>query len=68
MKIYRNSHLGGCSKENLYWISEIFEDISEYFNSDKFIDCIEKLAVKYPELDLEYDIKFAKEIRKKSIL
>ena len=53
-----------CSKENIDWISEIFEDISETFKSLKFIQCIEHLKDKYPELDLEQDILFAKEAMK----
>ena len=48
--------------ENINWISEIFEDISEQLQSDRFIECIEQLSIKFPELDLEQDILYAKEV------
>lgn len=54
-------YLNSCCKENIDWISEIFEDISEQLQSSKFIECIEQLAIKYPDLDLEQDILYAKE-------
>ena len=54
------AYLKNCSKENVKWISEIFEDISLALQSTKFIDCIEELSEKYPDLDLYYDILFAK--------
>lgn len=54
------AYLNSCCKENIYWISEIFEDISEQLRSSGFIECIEQLAIKYPDLDLEYDILYAK--------
>lgn len=57
-------YLNGCCKENIDWISEIFEDISEQLQSSRFIECIEKLAVKYPDLNLEQDILYAKEALK----
>jgi len=55
-------YLNCCCKENIYWISEVFEDISEQLQSSRFIECIEKLAIKYPDLDLEQDILYAKEV------
>lgn len=55
------AYLNCCCKENINWISEIFEDISRQLQSAKFIECIEKLANKYPDLNLEQDIKFARE-------
>lgn len=59
------AYLNGCCKENIDWISEIFEDISEQLQSSRFIECIEKLVVKYPDLNLEQDILYAKEALKK---
>lgn len=58
------AYLNSCSIDNVKWISEIFEDISEQLQSDKFIDCIEQLNIKFPELDLELDIAYAKEVLK----
>ncbi|MEE1306021.1 MAG: hypothetical protein U0K68_12900 [Agathobacter sp.] len=56
------AYLNNCNKENINWISEIFEDISEQLQSDRFIECIEQLSIKFPELDLEQDILYAKEV------
>jgi len=55
-------YLNNCEMENINWISEIFEDISEQLQSDRFIECIDKLSIKFPELDLEQDILYAKEV------
>lgn len=54
-------YLERCSQEELYWISEVFDDISAQLQSLRFIECIEKLPGKYPELDLEQDIGWAKQ-------
>jgi len=56
------AYLNSCCKENIDWISEVFEDISEQLHSSGFIECIEQLAMKYPDLDLEQDILYAKEV------
>ena len=53
------AYLNSCCKD---WISEIFEDISEQLQSSRFIECIEQLAIKYPDLNLEQDILYAKEV------
>lgn len=59
------AYLSCCSKEDINWISEVFEDISEQLQSSKFIECIEELADKYPDLNLEQDIKFARKALEK---
>lgn len=53
-------YLENCEGEELEWISEIFEDISEQLQSKKFIDTLELLEKKYPELDLKMNVEFAK--------
>ncbi len=58
------AYLNSCCKENIDWISEVFEDISEQLQSFNFIECIEQLAIKYPDLDLEKDILYAKAVLK----
>lgn len=55
-------YLNNCNMENINWISEIFEDISEQLQSDRFIECIYQLSIKFPELDLEQDILYAKKV------
>jgi hypothetical protein len=45
--------------ENLYWISEAFEDISKKLQSWEFIDYLEQLQNRYPEVNMKVDIEFA---------
>lgn len=35
--------LNKCTADEIYWISEVFEDISLVFNSKEFINCLEEL-------------------------
>lgn len=58
------AYFNSCSKEKIFWLSEVFEDISEKLQSIQFIECIEKIEIKYPDLELELDIAFAKEALK----
>lgn len=51
--------LNNCNKEYLVWIGEVFEDISEHLQSIHFLQCLENLNVKYPELCLGIDIMYA---------
>lgn len=57
-------YLNNCSESQIEWISEVFEDISENLQSEEFIDTLEKLQKKFPNLDLEIDISYAKEALK----
>ncbi|HDR6311937.1 TPA: hypothetical protein QCU60_003891 [Bacillus cereus] len=52
-------YLENCSKEDLYWISEVFEDIAESVQSKEFINCLRKLDEKFPELEMTKDIDIA---------
>lgn len=36
-------YLENCSKEDLYYISEVFEDITEIIQSKELINCLRKL-------------------------
>jgi hypothetical protein len=45
--------------EKLYWIAEVFEDISKKFQSWEFIDYLEQLQNRYPDVDMKVDIQFA---------
>jgi len=54
------NYLENCPKEQLEWICEVFEDISEQFKSEKFIISLELLDKKYPDLNLGVDIHYAK--------
>ncbi|WP_439021409.1 hypothetical protein [Bacillus thuringiensis] len=52
-------YLENCSKKDLYWISEVFEDIAESVQSKEFINCLRKLDKKFPELEMTKDIDIA---------
>ena len=52
------------SRDEVYWVSEVFEDISENLMSQEFINCIESLAKKYSDIDISDDIEFAKKLWK----
>ncbi|MCM2603441.1 hypothetical protein NDQ57_01820 [Rossellomorea marisflavi] len=52
-------YLETCSNEELYWISEVFEDIAEIIQSKKLIDCLRTLDEKYPKLEMTNDIDLA---------
>ncbi|GIP58306.1 hypothetical protein MKX50_01615 [Paenibacillus sp. FSL W8-0186] len=53
--------LDSCTEEEIYWLSEVFEDISYKVNSRAFIDCLKRLENKYPNIDLADDIKSAED-------
>lgn len=55
------NYLMGCSKDNVYWISEVFEDISERLQSKIFIECLRVLDQKFSDLNLTYHIDFAED-------
>lgn len=52
-------YLENCTQEELYYISETFEDISEKVQSQTFIECLQKLDKKFPELEMKKDIDLA---------
>ena len=51
--------LMNCSKDDVYLISEVFEDVSEELQSKNFIKCLRQLDKKYPELNLTSHIDLA---------
>ncbi|MBC2283528.1 hypothetical protein [Listeria booriae] len=53
------NYLEESTEKDLYYISEIFEDVSEQFQSEQFINCLRKLDKKFPELDMTQDIDIA---------
>jgi len=54
-------YLESCSEEDIYFISEVFEDISERLQSKEYILCLRKLDKKFPNLNLTKDIDLAEE-------
>lgn len=53
------TYLEECSEEDLYFISEIFEDVSECLKSREYIECLKKLDKKFPNLHMTNDIDLA---------
>lgn len=54
------SFLNMCSSEEFYWLSELFERLSEHFKSQDLVDCMENNA-KRTGIDCTIDIEYAKE-------
>lgn len=52
-------YLENCSEEDLFYISEIFEDVSERLKSKEYIICLRKLDKKFPQLNMSSDIDLA---------
>ena len=65
LEIFKNNltdsmeFLDSCFAEELYWISEIFDDLSEYFQSSELIECMERNAIR-TGVDCSVDIEYAK--------
>ena len=55
------NYLDICCADDLYFVSEIFEDISVKIQSNEFIKCLRRLDMKYPELEMTRDIDIAAE-------
>lgn len=53
------AYLESCSEEEIYFISEIFEDVSERLQSREYIDCLRRLDDKFPNLNMTKDIDIA---------
>ena len=51
--------LGGCDRDSIYWLSEVFDNVSECLQSWEFIDCIEQLQQKFPSVNMQVDIEYA---------
>ena len=54
-------YLKDCSSESFYWISELFEDLSEHFKSQELIECMEKNAIR-TGVNCSIDIEYAKKV------
>ncbi len=54
------NYLNTCSSDEFYWLSELFEDLSEYFKSQELIDCMEQNS-KRTGVDCSTNINYAKD-------
>lgn len=52
-------YLEDCNEDVLYWIREIFEDVSANLISQKFIDSLRRLNKQYLKLEITHDIDVA---------
>ncbi|MGJ7923233.1 hypothetical protein [Neobacillus sp. LXY-4] len=57
---YTIGFLTTCSKEELLTVSEVFEEIAYNLQSQQYIQCLEGLDKKYPELNLTSSVTVAK--------
>lgn len=55
------AYLENCSEGDIYFISEVFEDISERLQRKEYIECLRRLDKKFPNLDMTKDIDMAEE-------
>lgn len=49
-------YLEDCNEDVLYWIREIFEDVSANLISQKFIDSLRRLKKQFLKLEIMHDI------------
>lgn len=56
------AYLKSCSEEQLYYVSEVFEDVSEKLQSKEYIICLRKLDEKFPDLHMTEDIDIAEDM------
>ena len=57
--------LDSCNDENVINnISSVFDDISSNFQSEKFIECLKRLEIKFPNLVLHPMIEVAMNVLK----
>ncbi len=54
-----------ATEDEVYYLSEIFEDISGRLKSEKFITLLNELKVKFPETVKDDDIELARAAMKK---
>lgn len=56
-----------CSKEELFYISQVFEELSKYFKSQKLIQCVEQNLYRFNDLKLQSQIKMELEYMQKYV-
>ena len=50
-----------CTEEQILYFSEVFEDIAYKFQDVKFIECLERILKKYPNIPIGESVKTAKQ-------
>ena len=50
-------YLDTCSRQELFWASEILEELSEHFKSKKLIECVERNVMRFSDKELQDILK-----------
>ncbi|HDR7736241.1 TPA: hypothetical protein QCX99_003457 [Bacillus thuringiensis] len=53
------------SSKELYFLSELFEDVAYEFKTDSFIQFLKELHLRHPDAEMEEQIEEAEEVIKK---
>lgn len=57
-------YINSCSEKELYFVSQVFEELSKHFNSQKLIDCVENNVTRFQNKTLQDQIKMELEYMK----
>lgn len=50
-------YIDTCGEKELDWISECFDELSEHFKSRKLIECVERNIARFPDPELQKQLK-----------
>ncbi len=53
-----------CNSEELFFISQVFEELSEHFKSQKLIECVERNVFRFSDKELQDQLKMELEYMK----
>ncbi len=42
--------LDECTQDEFYWVSNSFEDLSEFFKSERLIECLTRNQARFPDI------------------
>lgn len=45
-----------CGDEEFLWLSEVFEEVAKRTQNRAFVDCLNRIVLKYPDICREYHI------------
>ncbi len=58
------NYLDSCTQIELFWATEVLEELSEHFKSQKLIECIERNIYRFPDNELQEQLKMELEYMK----
>lgn len=50
-------YIDTCSKDELYFISQVFEELSEHFKSPELLNCVERNVNRFDDPELKTQLK-----------